>query len=363
MNSNRGQYNTSPLYNMKAREEQNKRRAEAEGVPVAKKRYAGLSVIMSLVLPALFLLSLLIPNNTLRWGFLAAAGVSVLVMWMLRAFVKSARSTLTVIYAALAVVIGLALFMNRPAPETAVAGVRGGALPASAFSDPDVGSVNALLQTLNTEEPTQAPDPEQGVSEAQKRLEAFFGAWFKNSVSEMLQYCVPSWVMRQTSPEGTLFQMLNRYRPVNYIIEDISGSDGNTTRIVTAKVEYSENGAPVIRRLHIVMQRLNDMWYVDPDSLDGVPVDEAAEAAARQVNQPHSTIAPTPTPAPAGSGITVYYNEKGGKYYHAQRTCTAVDSSYWPLTGFSFDLINSQQYKALIRCTKCNPPERPAVGQ
>ena len=33
------------------------------------------------------------------------------------------------------------------------------------------------------------------------------------------------------------------------------------------------------------------------------------------------------------------------------------------LTSFSFDLINSQEYKNLVRCPECNPPERPAVGQ
>ena len=43
--------------------------------------------------------------------------------------------------------------------------------------------------------------------------------------------------------------------------------------------------------------------------------------------------------------------------------CPAVDERYWPLSSFSFDLINSQEYKNLVRCPRCNPPERPAVGR
>ena len=362
MNPNRGQYNATPLYNLKKRSNEKKGR-EQQAASLREKRYKALSVVMSLVLPALFLLSLLIPNNPLRWLFLAVSCVSVLAMWALRAFVKSARNTLTVIYAALAVVIGLALFINRQAPEARN-------LPASRqdpsalFTNPDVGAVNAMLNEMATEPPEENAQEQEAVSEAQNRLDAFFQAWARNSVSEMLKICVPSWVSQQQSPEATLFQMLSRSRPTSYTIEDISGSDGNASRIVTLKASFDENGASSVKRMHVMMHRINEAWYVNPDSLDGVPVDEAAELAARQSYQMvASTIAPTAVPATSGSGIVVYYNEKGGKYYHAERTCTAVDSQYWPLTEFSFDLINSQQFKSLIRCHRCNPPERPSVGQ
>ena len=364
MNSNRGQYNSTPLYNLKnnRRSEERSRAAQQEAAG-GKKRYGVLSIVLSLVLPVLFLVSLLVQNNTLRWVFLAVAAVSVLAMWVLRAFVKSARSTLTVIYAALAIVIGLALFINRQTPETRNVSASRVGQAASLFSNPDAGSVNALLNELSTEPPVEEEDSYVVQPEAQNRMEAFFAAWSKRSASEMLPYCLPSWVSQQTSPEATLFQMLFRSYPTVFTVEGISGSDGNTSRIITIKAHFDENGEDVVKRMHVMMQRVNDVWYVNPDSLDGVLVDEAAEAAAsNQDNMPHSTIAPTATPAPEGSEeIIVYYNTSGGKYYHLDPRCTRVATEYWPLTGkITLSMLNVKPYDQLQPCDWCNAPARPS---
>ena len=133
MNSNRGQYNDSPLYNMKTNKRAERKRpapqvqpqdqgwAQAQpqqpGVAQGMKRHVFLSVVLSFVLPVLFLVALIIPVNELRWAFLAVTALTVLSMWILGAFVRSARNTLTVVYVALAVVIGLALFINQQSPE------------------------------------------------------------------------------------------------------------------------------------------------------------------------------------------------------------------------------------------------------
>ena len=109
------------------------------------------------------------------------------------------------------------------------------------------------------------------------------------------------------------------------------------------------------------MKKINDAWYLDPKSLDGVKVDEAAEAAAAASYQMiASTIAPTAEPKAEGESLTVYYNVHNGKYYHLSPTCPAVDSSYWPLTGeIPFELINSAQYSKLLACPRCAAPTRP----
>ncbi len=364
MNSNRGQYNSSPLYNLKntRRAEEKKRAAQQETAPGGNKRYGLLSIMLSLVLPVLFLVSLLVPNNTLRWVFLAAAGLSVLAMWVLRAFVNSARATLTVIYLALAAVIGLALIINQQIPPRSAA-VSKADQAAAMFSQSDASSINAMINELSTATPNpQEAEEQKASSEAQSRMEGFFQAWGQNSVSEMLPFCLPSWVSQQSSPNQTLFQLLSRSRPTNLLVEGVSGSDGNATRIVTAKVYFDENGVTEVKRMHVMMHKINDVWYVNPDSLDGVTVDEAAEAAQNQSAMVASTIAPTAVPSEnEEEEVIVYYNTKGGKYYHLDDRCSRVATEYWPLTGkIPLSMLNVKPYDQLIPCDWCGAPARPS---
>ena len=362
MNGNRGQYSSSALYNLKKKRTAANPQGTGDETAPEPRRYRALSLILSVVLPALFLMALLIPDNMLRWFFLISAGLAILAMWALRAFVKSARGTLTVIYLALAVVVGLALFMNSQTPESRAAVSRASQGSLYGNQENGNGAVPVSTEPAETGE-TETETEEAPISAAQERLHAFMTAWGTGHIPEMLTYCLPSWVNQQTSPKTTLWQMLQNSHPESYQDEGIEGGEGDTSRTVTMRVRFSENnGANTLKRLQVLMIKVNGVWYVDPNTLGGVIIDEAAEAA--RANQPiiSTTIAPTSTPSPnGGSGITVYYNADGGKYYHAVPNCAAVDERYWPLTDFSFDLINSQQYKALVRCPRCNPPERPSV--
>ncbi len=365
MNSNRGQYNASPMYDLKNRKPAKKKEPEAmEGsAPDTEKRYTLLSLLLSIGLPVLFLVCLMVPVPALRWIFLGLTLASVLAMWLLKAFVHSARNTLTVIYAALAVVIGLALFINRQPPVDRSASSAAMA-KASMFSNPDTGSVNAFLNELNTPSPEEEEEDESAnsaVPEAQARLDAFFRAWGNNSTAELKEYCLPSWVNEQQSAETVLFQMLRRSRPLDHTVEETSGGDGANSRIMTVKATFDENGVSIVKRMRVIMKKINDLWYIDPNSLDGVKVDEAAEAAAMASYQMiASTIAPTAEPKEEGESLTVYYNLHGGKYYHTTPYCKAVDPSYWPLLGeIPFELINSKEYSKLLPCPKCGAPARP----
>lgn len=366
MNYNRGQYNESPMYNLKDKRAERKKEEELEmeleSAPAAQQRHTVLSLLLSIGLPVLFLVCLTVQNTPLRWAFLGLTGVCVLVMWLLRAFVRSARNTLTVIYAALAAVIVLAIIISQ-APESRTASAQG---QTSLYSNQD-GTVSAYVP----ETPTPAPEVETeeegnaSISEAQARLEAFFEVWESNSVTEMKEFCLPSWVNEQQSAETVLFQMLRRSKPVGKPeVEDTSGgADGANSRIITVKVAFDENGESIVKRMRVILRKINGVWYIDPNSLDGVKVDEAAEAAAQVSYQKiASTIAPTDVPNPNASGITLYYNLHGGKYYHTIPNCTAVDSSYWPLLGeFPYELINSKEYSKLLPCSKCGAPARPAA--
>lgn len=351
------------MYNMKNKKNEPKKEPEAgqEAAPRPMKRYGLLAVFMSLVLPVLFVVALLVPNFILRCAFLAAVAVSLLAMWGLRAFVRSARNTLTVIYAALALVIALALFINGQTPENR--GMPASLNQPSLFSNPDTGSVNAILNEMNASsepaaEETPAPEPM-----AYTRLKEFLAAWSENMIPTMKECCYPGWVNEKQNAENALFQMLNSSIPTNYVdpYEEITGSEGDSSRIITMKIYFNEAGKQVVKRLRVIMKKVNDIWYVDPDSLEGVVVDEAAEAAAAaSLDMPHTTVTPRPDPTAEADVLIVYYNVNGGKYYHLDRTCPAVSSEYWPLTGkIPFDMINSAQYSKLQPCAKCGAPARP----
>ncbi|MBQ7654912.1 MAG: hypothetical protein IJI53_00725 [Clostridia bacterium] len=376
MNSNRGQYNDSPLYNMKTNKRAERKRpapqvqpqdqgwAQAQpqqpGVAQGMKRHVFLSVVLSFVLPVLFLVALIIPVNELRWAFLAVTALTVLSMWILGAFVRSARNTLTVVYVALAVVIGLALFINQQSPE---------ALRAIAAQNPPSAvqqDQQALLNAMPTETPEPTTDPASLISEAQKRLNGFFDAWGKNQIQEILKYCSPAWINATSAPTNVLFQNLSGNLPLDWQVEADSGSDASASRVITVKAHF-QDGADISQyRLNVRMVKTNDVWYVDPNSLDMVPVNEAAEQQASVQNSMviNTTKAPTVTADPNAPKIVVYYNKEGkGKYYHADKICPAVASQWWPLEEFSFDLINSQEYKNLLPCQKCGAPARPSVTQ
>ena len=371
MNSNRGQYNDSPLFNMKNKRPEKKKPAPQpaaqeqgwaqtqQSEPQGMKRHVFLSVLLSLVLPVLFLVSLILPVGELRLAFLAITAMAVLSMWILGAFVRSARNTLTVIYAALAVVIGLALFIQQ-SPDA----IRANSVinPPSAVQQDQ----QALLNAMPTETPEPTSDPSSLISEAQKRLEGFLDAWKRNRIQEILLYCSPSWINSTTSPENVLFQNLSGNLPIDYEPENIGGSDGNNNRVLTYRAYFQDGGETVARRMNVRMVKVNDVWYVDPNSLDMVPINEAAEQSASIQNSMviNTTAAPKVTDDPSIPKVVVYYNKAGkGKYYHTSKIPDCVDSQWWPLEELSIDLLNSQEYKNLLPCQKCGAPPRPSVAQ
>ena len=371
MNGNRGQYTSAPLFNMKKKRmtpkpAQQPGEGERPAEQPAERHYVVLPLILCVGLPILFLAALIVPSNLLRWVYLGAAAASLIAMWALRAFVKSARGTLTVIYCALALVIGLALYMNGQSPETRnVSSAR--VDTASVFTNSDPSALGAALASYYTpapEENANSAAAAASVSAAQQQLNGFMQAWALGNVPQMLDYVLPSWKAQQTSAETALWQLTLDSRPVGeYQIESTLGSDGDSARTIVIKVHMNERNAGselVYKRMQVLMFRTGQTWYVDPNSLNGLIIDEATEQAAAGVPMIGTTIAPTATPAPetATSGITLYYNPNGGKYYHSKATCEAVNQEYWPLTGFSYDLLNSAQFSKLIPCTKCNPPAR-----
>ena len=56
--------------------------------------------------------------------------------------------------------------------------------------------------------------------------------------------------------------------------------------------------------------------------------------------------------------LRVYYNEKGGKFYHSTATCSHVKDRYLPLTGIYYGQLRDEEFKKLTPCKYCQPPQR-----
>ena len=256
MNGNRRQYTSTPLYNMKkngwkgAQKQVPEEQKPGEGGRRQNKRYQWLALLLAAVLPLLFILALLIPSNALRWAFLIAAALAVAAMWALRAFVLSARNTLTVVYTALAVVIGLALFIDGQSQHSIDPTV---GQKSYILTEQAGGSLNSLL--TGTDAPNGA-SPEvtpEVVSAAYQRLVSFLQAWQSKRVVDMKPFCSPEWVSNQASPETALYQLLQNTYPVEFEIERIEGSDGDTARIALVKVRMSGLNGESLQRLRVII--------------------------------------------------------------------------------------------------------------
>lgn len=62
-------------------------------------------------------------------------------------------------------------------------------------------------------------------------------------------------------------------------------------------------------------------------------------------------------PAP-DNALPLYYNPKGGKYYHIDEYCPGVKSKYLPLSPFTYGELNEAPYNKLKPCGNCAPPRR-----
>ena len=58
--------------------------------------------------------------------------------------------------------------------------------------------------------------------------------------------------------------------------------------------------------------------------------------------------------------LSLYYNPKGGKYYHSVADCSSVKSKYLPLTAFPYGELDNKPFASLEPCPYCNPQMRKA---
>jgi hypothetical protein len=358
MNGNRNRYTTAPLYGMKR---QKKAPPQNPNITVPRNpkpmnNHTFLQITLIIGLPLVFLLSLLFDAYApLHWFFVAAAGACILYMWIAMAFVKNARATLTTVYVALIAISLVAIAI--PAIQSPSGNNNASATQdLSAFTGQSNGSTLDLsgsqeLAASVTPEPTESAN---AISPAQAQLDQFMNYWMEVNYKGMLSISLPSWVSSQENPEKSIFQIRANRTPLDYTIENASGSEADATRTITITVSIDKNNGkePVNYRLQVLMLRVNNVWYVDPRSLNSA---EIVQTVSENV-QVETTIQPTASPSPT---LILYYNDDGGKYYHINPNCPSIAVKYIPLTAsFYYRDLNTTKYKNLLPCSSCHAPSR-----
>ena len=377
MNGNRNRYTSVPTYGMKSRKKQQAdftqdsrfdSASSGGGTPPSSgggRRFSWLLFVILLLLPILFVLSLLLPGEqvriVLKAVFLAVALIALCVMLFGRAFGRNARYTVSLVITALMVIEAVSLAVSLPKGTT-------GRTQASNAQSIYFGGSSALesVSVSTSSAPEASGDTPQGdaaASAAQLQLMAFMNYWGEEQLEQMVSICLPAWVNSQENPKTALFFILANRTPLSYSVDSITGSSADDSRTITITVLIRKTSAndPEYYRMQVLMIRLNNNWYVDPNSLSGTKVTTtgAPDGSVQSV-----TAAPTdaPTPVPAVSEETmVYYNPQGGAYYHLKETCDKVGAQYEPLTPLYYKDLNSTKYKNLNPCPYCNPPARPTL--
>ena len=129
--------------------------------------------------------------------------------------------------------------------------------------------------------------------------------WANNDIEAMLSYVMPSWRSTKTDPATSLFIIIANRTPLDYTIESVSGSSGDTSRSITmtASIDKNNGNDPVRYRFIILVDKEDGNWYVDPNSLSTNDVDTTEptivpdDVAAVYTRQPRMTVTPVPPPS------------------------------------------------------------------
>ena len=303
------------------------------------------------ILPMLFIPCMFVAPamDFLRYSFIVLCVVGLVAMWYRQMFTPSTRTTLSIVYAALCIVIvSMLLSASTDAQQTNARSNLGANVQTSAGPN-QMGGVFAASDTQVPASVTPAPPVALGESEAEKRLITFMDYWSINRTEDMVSLVQPSWATSKENPAAELFNVLVNRTPEEYTIESISGSETDTSRTVTMSAYINKNNGkdPVRYRFMIMMVKEGSEWYVDPNSLatNDVVIEstDGSGAASLELATPAPITTVTPVPP---ENTKLYYNPNGGSFYHADPNCPSVKEQYLPLAG-SFLYKDLAEYRSL----------------
>ena len=329
-------------------------------VPVRRKPFVMTDadlLILSAILLIVFALGMFVPTlGLLKWVFLALAAGTIALIWMKPLVATNKRLCYTIVFALLSVVT-IVGFIAGSGSGAGTEGLQGGRDPVSVSTSSGQSSLSfteapaAAGAPETTPSPTPAPSSDSSVTD---RLQTFFFYWSANRQDDMLTLCSPSWQSKVENPKTALFGLMANRTPKDYSVENISGTEYDTSRTVTVTSLMDRNNGkdPVRYRLSVIMTKESEQWYVDPQSLQTY---EAADTP-----DPSITETPGPTDTPAIYPNTVlYYNPSGGEYYHLDQNCKRINERYLPLKGhFTFSELSKSEYSKLKPCAICGAPSK-----
>ncbi len=310
------------------------------------------------ILPLLFIPCMFVASamDFLRYAFIVLCVIGLGAMWFRQMFTPSTRTTLSIVYAALCIVIVSMLLSGASDAKQTSAGMLGAS---QATEDPGQAMAPYAATTDPSDVVTPGPPVGLGESAAEQRLILFMEYWKINRTEDMVSLVQPSWATTKEKPAADLFNLLVNRTPTDYTIEGISGSDQDNSRTVTMSAYIDKNNGkdPVRFRFMIVMVKEAEEWYVDPKSLATNDVVTEAPTNANgsttiglATPAPETTVTPVPPP-----DTKLYYNPDGGKYYHADPNCQSIKPEFLPLSG-SFLYKELGEHSNLVPCLKCGAP-------
>ena len=313
-------------------------------------------LIISAVLLALFAIGMMVPGlGLLCWLFIALSLGSITLLWLKPMTANNKRLCFTIVFGLLSLVMIINIAKGSGNTDSGV--VTQPEQTSLVQSGDRNGDNGSIASTGNTEAPavTNTPEPEPD-SSVTDRLQTFLYYWSANRQDDMLTLCSPSWASKVENPKTALFGLMANRTPKEYYVENISGTENDTSRTVTINALMDRNNGkdPVKYRMSIIMVHESDgLWYVDPKSLQTY---ESAETTDPSI---------TPTPAPTDEPETypdtpLYYNPSGGEFYHRDQNCKRINERYLPLQGhFTYAELNKAEYSKLKPCAICGAPSRP----
>ena len=246
--------------------------------------------------------------------------------------------------------------------------VEGAQAPLAAVPD----GVAVPVQAEATESPMTGV-----LAAAESVMKSYMQCWQQENWESMVQYVTPTWRSAQTNPQLQLYWNHGGIWTLNNWTMTAQNAQLNADSItfsILADLSKSTTGTKITKRYEgIVIKDENGTWYVDPDSMrTGVEVKETASdvgaanaaaiaedsALADQVAVSNSdTTAQTSSVNP---NMTLWYNSKGGTFYHLKQKCESIGKEYYDsMKSFTYGELNDSAYAKLKPCKTCDAPARP----
>ncbi len=364
MNLNRNRYGSVPTYGTQNINKQKPEQGESyrKAMPKINLERASdqwLQYALVLLLPLLFIISLFL--TPVKYAYIVLAVAAVVIMWIQRKFIITARFIMTAVHFSLALITAVTLITAaRPDNRNITT-----SLPVS-------GQAGVSQNAGNNQQADQnnggiIPSPTDYVNNTAKSasemtLDMFLGYWMENDIERMTSLTTNTWrsALTQNDPQTEMFRIIARRKLVEYETRSISGTEMDTARqaLVRCTVQFSGTAERKVDYTVFLFQE-NGSWYVDPNSIaSGVEVDEQAEAE-EQAQAAIGGYEITPEPVVTVDPNTLlYYNADGGSYYHVDPNCTSVGTKYRPLTAtIVYSQLSAEPYNKLKPCKQCGAPE------